>query len=380
MLRFLAWLAASALLGVLPLASIAQDPPSLRVPTGFAIERIATVDGARELAVTPNGDLLVGTYGHEVAIVPSAEGKPGAPHSFLRLDDQPVAGVALAGDTLYIGAQFGVWRVPYRTGDRTARAAPERIAQVRPSGIARDHLTTTVAVAKGVLYASVGSSCDSCDPDLDATRATIQQVDGGKLVPRARRIRNAIALTTNQATGTLWAGDAGQDRLPPGHPYELFDPVTLHPGVADYGWPDCYENARPARGGGCSGVVVPRIVFPAYDTPIGAVFYPKEPSGPHAFPAEYRGGAFVTLHGSWHRPLVPPRVVFVPMNGDEPKTPVDWNDPERQWREFVGGFQSDGGGRLARPTGIAVGTDGSLFVADDQSGGIFRIRPRGAGG
>jgi len=200
-------------------------------------------------------------------------------------------------------------------------------------------------------------------------------LDGTGMAPKARHIRNAIALATNPQTGTLWAGVAGQDELPHGHPYEIFDPVTLHPGVADYGWPYCYENHQAVGGHDCSAQVVARVALPAYATPIGAAFYPEHPAGAHAFPEAYRGGAFVTLHGSWHQPPVPPRVVFIPMNGDQPKTPVDWSDPTTQWKEFVGGFQLPDGRRIARPTGIAVGPDGSLFVSDDQDGGIYRIRP-----
>jgi glucose/arabinose dehydrogenase len=63
------------------------------------------------------------------------------------------------------------------------------------------------------------------------------------------------------------------------------------------------------------------------------------------------------------------------MNGDDPKTAVDWNDPSAQWKEFIGGWQLADGRRRARPTGIAVAPDGSLFVSDDLDGGIYRIRP-----
>jgi glucose/arabinose dehydrogenase len=122
--------------------------------------------------------------------------------------------------------------------------------------------------------------------------------------------------------------------------------------------------------------VIPRVVFPAYNTPIGATFYPLHPTGKYAFPAEYAGGAFVALHGSWHEPLVPPRVAFVAIKGDEPLKPVDWSDPSAQWREFVGGFQRADESRIGRPTGIAVGPEGSLFVADDQAGVVYRIRPK----
>lgn len=371
-LRLLAALAAVAL----PLGAAAQSPGLPTVPAGFTIERIATVPRARELAFAPNGDLFVGTSGSDVVLVAGAQAKPADPHVFVRLDDAPVAGVTLDGERLILGAQFGVWELPYHTGDRTPRGAPRKLAAVRTSGIARDHVTTSVAVAKGTLYASVGSSCNNCDPDLDATRASIQRVEPGGLQPEARRVRNAIALATNPATGTLWAGVAGQDELAHGHPYEIFDGVTLHAGTVDYGWPYCYENRRAVGSRDCANAAIPRVVFPAYATPIGAVFYPQHPSGAHAFPAEYRGGAFVTLHGSWHQPPVAPRIVFVPMTGDEPRTPVDWNDPNAQWHEFAGGFQRNDGSRTERPTGIAVAPDGSLFFADDETGGIYRVRPR----
>ncbi|MFN2528933.1 MAG: sorbosone dehydrogenase family protein [Candidatus Baltobacteraceae bacterium] len=356
--------------------SAAQELP--KAPSGFMISKIAEVPGARELAVAPNGDLFAGTVGSEIYIVAHADTMPQRARIFTKVDDAPAAGVAIDANTIYIGGQFGIWRLHYSPGDFTARSAPRKIAHVRTSGTARDHLTTTVALAGGKLYASVGSSCDSCHPDLDATRATIQVMhpDGSQANPKAINIRNAIALAVNPVTGTLWAGNAGQDELAHGHPYEIFDAVGLHAGTADYGWPYCYENRRPTGPGhDCSRVVVPRVVFPAYETPIGAVFYPFHLKGRNVFPRSYWGGAFVTLHGSWHAPLIPPRVVFVPMNGDAPKRGVIWSDPNTQWIDFLSRFQYANGNRMARPTGIAVGPQGDLFVADDQGGAIYRIRP-----
>jgi glucose/arabinose dehydrogenase len=360
---------------------------ALTLARGFTLEQIATVPGARELAIAPNGDLFVGTLGRDVAIVPAAESEhPGAPQTFATFDDAPAAGVALGDDALYVGTQFGVYAVPYHLGDRHASGAPEKLFAVRTSGVTRDHRTTSLAVTGDTLYASVGSSCNACRPELDRTRASILRYDLLRSVQTdaAYNIRNAIALAIDPLTKELWAGVAGADDLPLGHPYEIFDAVTLHGVSVDYGWPACYENRRHVEkwSGDCANAAIPRVVFPAYETPIGAVFYPLEPRGAHAFPAEYRGGAFVTLHGSWHGPadglpgFIPPRVVFVPMHGDDPARDVDWSDPTTQWREFVGGYQEGGtSNRSGRPTGITVGPDGSLFLADDQSGAIYRIRP-----
>jgi len=356
------------------------------LPPGFTATAIAHVDGARELAIAPNGDLFVGTEGTEVYLIPRAEAPvPGEKRVFVRIDDAPVAGVVIGAGALYVGGQFHVWRIPYRTGDDKPEAQPASIAHVRTSNQSRDHRTTSLAFAKNTLYVSVGSSCDACWPELDSTRATVQAMvpDGAGMHPVATHIRNAIALATNPVTNNVWAGVAGQDYLAHGHPYEMFDPITAHRAPANYGWPFCADNRQPTRAGiDCEEdpdyeMVVPRVVFPAYSTPISAVFY-QPPSGAlHPFPRDWSGGAFVTLHGSWHTPPVPPLVVYVPMMRDTPLRPVAWTDPKLQWREFAGGFQDQNGNRSARPTGIAEGPDGDLFLADDQSGTIWRIRYEG---
>ncbi len=360
-----------------------QPASGLSVPSGFQMQIVARVDGARELAFAPNGDLFVGTSGSSVYLIDNAEGQAANPHVFVDVGDAPAAGVtvSLANCSVYVGAQSGVYRIPYTIGDQTAQSSAVKIASLRPGGRI-GHASTTVAVSGTTLYASAGSSCNACN-ETDPTRATIQQMDlnGNGMTPKAIHIRNAIALTTNPATGTVWAGDAGQDDLPPGHPYEFFDAVTLHAGIADYGWPACEENHMSyGSHANCSNEVAPLVEFPAYETIIGATFYEPPSNAAHTFPAQYNGGAFVTLHGSWHRDssgmyAQPPRVAFVAMSGDMPRTAVNWSVPTAQWIDFVTGFQTPSGSRIGRPTGVAVGPMGSLFVADDQTGAIYRIRP-----
>jgi len=361
---------------VVPRTGLFAGNAALTVPAGFEIETIAHVDRPRELAVTRNGDLLVGTGGSAVSIVANATGTPAKPAIFATLPDREAAGVTLAPNALYVGTFNGVWRVPYTPGDRIASGTPTKIATVRPGG-GRGHSTTSVAIAGERLYASVGSSCNVCD-ETDATRATIQEMspDGRDMHARATHIRNAIALAVDPRTKALWAGVAGQDELEHGHPYEIFDDVSARPGTPNYGWPLCYENHRAVDGKhDCATQAVARVVFPAYETPIGAAFYHVPSGAAHAFPAAYRDGAFVALHGSWHTPPVPPRVVFIPIENDAPAIAVDWNDPTKQWRTFVDGFQRSDGSRAGRPTGVAVASDGSLFVADDDANAIYRIRP-----
>ncbi|HEY2475150.1 MAG TPA: hypothetical protein VGI19_10145 [Candidatus Cybelea sp.] len=374
-------------------AASAGAKPS--VPPGFSIETIASVSGARELTALPNGDLIVGTLTNGVYIVPNAESTAAAPRVLVTLPDEEAAGVTFIASRseLLVGTSHHVWAVAYRNPGSAGQ--PRRLADVRAGPVAPGtdgdvHTTTSLAYAGGLVYVSAGSSCNakmdggkSPCTEPDPTRAAISVMDanGNGFRQRAKRIRNAIALAVNPASGAVWVGNAGQDDLPFGHPYEFLDNLSAHGGDADYGWPQCEENHRAYwPGADCANTVQPLAVIPAYSTIIGATFYPLHQTGTFAFPARFRGGLFATAHGSWHRNpsgcfAEPPRVVFIPMQGDRPVKPVDWTNPATQWTDFVTGFQIGCLTRVGRATGIAIGARGSLFVADDGAGVIYRIRP-----
>jgi glucose/arabinose dehydrogenase len=369
------------------LALIAAGP---KVPSNFSIQTIAQIGNARELVALPDGDLLVGTSGSQVYIVPNAESAtPGTPAVFATLNDTFASGVAFSAKhkEIYIATNAGIWETKYVAGRRRALGV-HRIAQVRTGPISPHsdgdvHKTTSVAYSDtaDILYISVGSSCNACG-EVDPTRASILTLPGGKgaLHKIATRIRNAIA-TTISPSGALWVGGAGQDDLPFGHPYEFLDDVTAHTPIADYGWPECEENRVPYRptSRNCNVTVAPLAEMPAYSTIIGAIFYPLNMKGAYAFPQSYRGALFAAAHGSWHTDskgyAAEPQVAVFGMNGDQPAIPVDWQNPNAQWKTFVGGFQS-GMSRIGRPTGLAVGPEGSLFIGDDDAGVVYRVRPR----
>jgi glucose/arabinose dehydrogenase len=378
-------------------ASAAVAPPApdarLSFAAGFYANVVANVGGARELAALPDGDLLVGTEGRSVAIVPDADGPgvAGPPHTFVTLSEGPAASVIYAPNgAVYAASKSTIWSLPYTAGAQSAASATA-IARVRTGPIAPNsdgdvHVTTSLAASSTRLYAGVGSSCNACE-EVDPTRATVLQMnlDGSGATNLTMRTRNPVALAIDPQTGALWIGGAGQDALPKGHPYEYMDSPTLRGSAnVDYGWPECEENHVPynalklSPAPSCANTVAPAVEFPAYATLIGAAFYPSAQTGAYAFPPAYRGGIFVTSHGSWHsNPSVPPRVYYVPMSGDAPSVAVNWNDPTVQSQTIVAGYGSrTSTSYIGRPTGVAVGPNGSLFVADDVTGNILRIRHR----
>ena len=152
---------------------------------------------------------------------------------------------------------------------------------------------------------------------------------------------------------------------------------------ADYGWPECYYDLTqqklvlaPEYGGDggkavgpCAQKRAPVAVFPAHWAPNDLLFYYG-----HQFPTAYRGGAFIVFHGSWNRAPSPQggyNVVFQPF--------ID-GKPTGKYLVFADGFAGavkEPGRAAHRPSGLAVGPDGALYITDDKHGRIWRVTYRG---
>ena len=124
----------------------------------------------------------------------------------------------------------------------------------------------------------------------------------------------------------------------------------------------------------CANKLAPAAVFPAHWAPNAMVHYDKK-----QFPARYRDGIFIAFHGSWNRAPYPQggyNVVFQQFAGDHAS-----GNCEIFADGFAGAVMTPEGA-AHRPSGLAVGPDGALYVADDVGGRIYRIVYKGgsAGG
>src|SRR5690606_26428720 len=94
------------------------------------------------------------------------------------------------------------------------------------------------------------------------------------------------------------------------------------------------------------------------------------------FPERYKNGAFIAFHGSTIRAPYPQAgyfVAFVPFENGAPSGP---------WDVFADGFAGvdtivNTRDALARPMGIAMGPDGSLYISESVKGKIWRIMYKG---
>lgn len=387
------------------------DDGGLTLPRGFCALVVADDIGrARHLAVAKNGDIYVALRGGRdggggIAALRDTTGD-GRADVVVRFGSRGGTGIALREGYLYLGADDRVVRYAVRPGRLEPAGEEETIVSGLPA--ARSHAAKPLAFGdEGSLYVSVGSPSNSCqmqdrqtgspgkDPcreletragiwRFDASRPGQTQGDGERV---ATGLRNTVALAVNPENGSLYGVMHGRDQLFqnwPGlytaeqgaeKPSEEF--VRIGRGD-DFGWPYCYHDPELGRlvlapeyggdgrrAGRCGEAREPILSFPAHWGPNALLFYTGS-----QFPERFRGGAFIAFHGSWNRAPLPQQgyhVVFVPFAGGE---------PTGDFELFADGFAgAERGPRTARhrPSGLAQGPDGSLYVADDAGGRIWRI-------
>jgi glucose/arabinose dehydrogenase len=276
-------------------------------------------------------------------------------------------GMALVGSDFYVANADAVMRFPY-TADATAITAQGTKLAALPAGRNHHWTKSLVANADGTkLYVGVGSNSNIADHGMaeEESRAAILEIDRATGATRvfAGGLRNPVGLAWQPQSGELWVAVNERDAL--GN--DLVPDYMTH--VVDggfYGWPYSYfgnhvdARVEPQRPDLVAKAIKPDYALGAHTASLGLAFYTGD-----AFPARYRGGAFIGQHGSWNR-SVPAgyRVIFVPFASGRPS-----GMPE----EILTGFLDKQGNAQGRPVGVAVDREGALLVADDVGDAVWRV-------
>ena len=387
-----------------PRPACAPDNGGLTLPAGFCAVVVGENLGpVRHLAVAPNGDVWAAKRGNEGGVVvlrdTTGDGRADVVRRFYaeRMAGAAGSGIALTADALYYAANDRVLRFAWAAGASEPDTTPTTVVRGLPVG---GHAAKGIAIGKdGALYVSLGSLTNSCQirdrqnaaaghqpcHELEQ-RAGVWKFDSrgegqhAYLGARfATGLRNPMALAIEPNTGTLYAAVHGRDQLTEnwGWPAEAGrenpaeELFALTQGT-DGGWPYCFYDPRKkqklqtpeyggdgTKAGDCASKAAPAVAFPAHWAPNATLFYTGT-----QFPEAYRGGAFIAFHGSWNRGPAPQegyRVVFVPFrNGRAAAT----------YETFAAPSSSPTG---IRPSGLAVGPDGSLYIGADAQGKVWRV-------
>jgi len=361
--------------------------PQGRMPKaapGFEVSLFAdNLDNPRSTYVLPNGDILVVETTREWPDRPdrpeksanritlfrdtNKDGKPDLRETFLTGLNMP-HGMLLVGNWFYVGNTNGVVRYPYRSGQTKIDGKGEKILDLPAGGHYTRNLIADAAGKK--IYVAIGSA-SNIDEDnqweKDQRRAGIVEMnpDGSGARIFANGLRNPVGMDWEPETNVLWTvvnerDLLGDDLVP--------DYLTSVREGTFYGWPFSYfgQNEDPRKKGQRPDLVAkaikPDYAVGSHVAALGLAFYRGK-----ALPQRYHGGAFLGMHGSWNRSaMVGYKVSFVPFKNGKPAGPME---------DILTGFVANEKtfDAYGRPIGVTVAPDGSLLVADDSGGKVWRV-------
>lgn len=369
-----------------------------KVPAGLKIEKVA--DGLlhpRQLYVLPNNDILVAEANAPekpttrpkqliMGLVQKASGKGGPggnritllrnvagtwqKHTFIENLHSPF-GMQLIGNTLWVANADSLVKFPYKQGETTLSAPGETVTEL-PGGPINHHWTKSLLASPdgSKLYVGVGSNSNITENGIGAEyrRAAVLEVDAATGASRiyASGLRNPTGLQWEPESGALWAivnerDEIGSDLVP--------DYMTSVKEKGFYGWPYSYfgqhvdERVKPPRPDLVAQAIKPDYALSSHVAPLGLLFYTGDNM------PQYRGGAFISEHGSWNRtPLNGYQVVWVKFENGK---------PVGQPQPVVTGFLTDDQKQVrGLPVGLAMDKQGGVLIADDAGNAIWRISAR----
>ncbi len=332
-----------------------------KAPPGFAVSVFASgLFQPRWMEVAPNGDVFLSQPDEGKVSLLHDQGQGKVLITTYARGFDGVHGLALHGGFLYVADRKAVWRLPYREGITKAPTLG------RPGGL---YTRNIVFDSRGGLYVTIGSR-DNLGEDPPPEASVQRVMPDGTLQPYATGLRNPVGIAFYPGTDDLFVTVNERDGLGDGLVPDYF--TRLEPG-AFYGWPYAYIGNHPDPEYGkkrpdlVAKAKVPDLLFVSHSAPLGLVFYEGA-----QFPPDYKGDAFVALHGSWNSSK-PTGYKVVRVHFQNGK-------PVGGYENFLTGFwdgKSNPARVWGRPVGLAVAKDGSLLVADDTAKVIWRVSYKG---
>jgi len=363
----------------------------LKAPPGFKVTVFAKdMQNVRWLQPMPNGDVYASRREQGDVILLRDTNRDGVADQRLVVAQNLkwINGLALKDNQLYMVTDKKVVAAPVQP-DGTLGASRVLIDDLPEAG---QHPNRTLGFGPdGMLYITVGSTCNDCR-ETGPENATVlrAQPDGRARSVYARGLRNTIGFGWHPQTRAMYGFDHGADHHGDDWPPEELNAIQAN---KDYGWPFCYADRQVDRqqfndpvnstkADFCPTTEGSVLTYAAHAAPIGFVFYQGS-----QFPAEYRNDAFVAFRGSWNR-AQPSGYRVARVRFDAAGKPVGTEDFITGWLQATPPAAARMPGAKAPPAeqararrpsqfgrlaGLAVAADGSLLIAEDQNGVIYRV-------
>jgi len=342
----------------------------IKLPPGFSISIFAEgVPNARQLALSPDGTLFVGSFSFQ-------EPRPDKVYAIRDENGDHKAdtvltiasglnspnGVAFRDGALYIAEINRILRID--NVEKNLKQPPALVVVNDSYPADFHHGWKFIAFGPdGRLYVPVGAPCNTCEPAADYALISSIKPDGTDKQVYSRGIRNSVGFAWHPVTKELWFTDNGRDAWGNDRPPEELNRAPkagLHFGFPYRFGKTLVDDTFPTKMGDADFTPA-ALEFPAHNALLGIEFYTGS-----MFPAEYANQLFIASHGSWNRDPPDGYRLFL----------ARFKDNVAASREdFATGWLIDGK-FWGRPADVEQMPDGSLLVSDDFNGVIYRIAYR----
>jgi glucose/arabinose dehydrogenase len=342
-------------------AELAALMKKIKLPPGFKIEVYAPgVLAARQMAWGDKGTLFVGSFGLGNVYAIKDNGGKKEVKTILKGLNMPT-GLAFRDGALYVIATDKLIKYENAEANLDNLGAGKVVYDDMPSYAA--HGWKYLAADKdGWFYVPFGPPFNIGVPPTSVSQ--IRRVDPktGNAEVWALGVRNSVGGDVDPRSGRYWFTENARDWISddlPSDKLNMISKIGEH-----FGYPYCHQGNLPddkfVMGHKCSEFTPPVLNLGAHVAPLGMKFYTG-----NQFPSEYKNSILIAEHGSWNRHKYQgARIVRVNVgpDGKNPKQEV-----------FASGWLEGDQGYLGRPADIIQDKDGSILVADDWAGAIYRI-------
>jgi glucose/arabinose dehydrogenase len=332
------------------------------VPKGFKVELWAHgLPGGRAMARGDKGKIYVGSRAAGRVYEITDDGDKRTVRTVVEKLTQP-AGVAFHKGSLYVAAIDKFLR--YDGIEAKPDVQPVDITDKFNFPPEQHHNWKYIAFGPDQkLYIPFGAPCNICEPPPEYAQIRRYNPDGSKMEVIARGIRNTLGFDWHPKTKELWFSENGRDWMGDAGPEDELNRVSK-PGL-DYGFPYCHAQGIPdsqfKKDEPCKGVTKPVALLGPHAAALGMIFYTGK-----SFPGEYKNQIFVARKGSWNKDKL--------FGFDIAMVKVDANGKNPKVTPFMTGFLDEGANKFwGRPTYLLQMPDGSLLVADEHNGAIYRV-------